>query len=91
MASQIRLASSASGDSVQAFPLRKGLINITTGTVTDPDTGLRPRLVHCVIAGIIVITWPDDSTNMLTLASGDDFSIVDAKSVSVSTGEFHFA
>ena len=91
MASQIKLAPSASGDSVQAFPLRKGLVNITTGTITDPSTELRPQLVHCVIEGNIVITWPDDSTSAITMVIGDDFSIVAAKAVSVSTGAFHFA
>ena len=91
MAIQIKLAPSTSGDSVQAFPLRKGLLNITTGIVTDPITGLPPQLVHCVILGNITITWPDDTTNVIALDTGEDFGIVAAKSVSVSTGKFHFA
>ena len=91
MASQIKLAPSASGDSVQAFPFRKGLLNISTGVVVDPRTDLRPQLVHCVIAGSIILTWPDASTNTIALDIGDDFSIVEAESVEVSTGTFHFA
>ena len=55
MASQIRLAPSASGDSVQAFPLRKGLVNISTGVVTDPDTGLRPHFAISVDVDILRI------------------------------------
>jgi hypothetical protein len=91
VASQIRLAPSATGDSVQAFPLRKGLINISTGIVTDPFTSLRPQLVHCVIAGSIILTFADDTTITVALALGDDFTISEASTVEVSTGTFHFA
>ena len=91
MASQIKLAPSASGDSVQAFPLRKGLVNISTGTVTDPSTDLRPQLAHCVADGSLTLTWSDDSTSVVALIAGDDFSMAEAVTVEVTSGSFHFA
>ena len=94
MASQIRLAPSASGDSVQAFPLRKGLVNISSGVVTDPDTGLRPQLAHCVEDGSLTLTWSDASTSVVAVVAfvaGDDFSTTEAVTVEVTSGVFHFA
>ena len=91
MASQIRLAPSASGDSVQAFPLRKGLVNISTGIVTDPLTSLRPQLAHCVEDGSLTSTWSDASTAVVAFVAGDDFSMTEAVTVEVTSGAFHFA
>ena len=91
MASQIRLAPSASGDSVQAFPLRKGLVNISSGVVTDPATSLRPQLAHCVDDGSLTLTWGDASTAVVAFVAGDDFSIAEAVTVEVTSGAFHFA
>ena len=36
MAQQLRMLPASSGGAAQVFPLRQGLIDITTGTVTDP-------------------------------------------------------
>jgi hypothetical protein len=91
VASQIRLAPSASGDSVQAFPLRKGLVNISTGIVTDPLTSLRPQLAHCVEDGLLTSTWSDASTAVVAFVAGDDFSMTEAVTVEVTSGAFHFA
>ena len=93
MADQIDLIMTDHGDSGQVFPLRKGLVNKTSGVITDPATEERPLLVHCVIDGNLTITWNDDSTSTIAMIEGDDFSLVEVVEVEVvaASGTFHFA
>ena len=91
MAQQLRMLPASSGGAAQVFPLRKGLIDITTGTVTDPVSGKRPLIAHCVADGSLTLTWPDTSTTLVDFIAGDDFSMVEASSVDVTSGTFHFA
>jgi len=81
----------SSGGAAQVFPLRQGLIGITSGTVTDPINGKRPLIAHCVVSGSLTLTWPDTSTTVVGFIAGDDFSLVEASSVDVTSGTFHFA
>ena len=91
MAQQLRMLPASSGGAAQVFPLRQGLIDITTGTVTDPVSGRRPLIAHCVADGSLTLTWPDTSTTLVDFIAGDDFSMVEAEAVAVTTGSFHFA
>ena len=91
MAQQLRMLPASSGGAAQVFPLRQGLIDITTGTVTDPTSGRRPLIAHCVADGSLTLTWPDTSTTLVDFIAGDDFSMVEAEAVAVTTGSFHFA
>jgi len=91
MAQQLRMLPASSGGAAQVFPLRKGLIDITTGTVTDPTSGKRPLIAHCVADGSLTLTWSDNSTTLVDFIAGDDFSMVEAEAVAVTTGSFHFA
>ena len=93
MGDQIDLILTDAGDSGQLFPLRKGLVNITSGVVTDPETGDRPAVVHCVLDGNLTITWNDASESTVFMTEGDDFSLIEAVEVEVvaASGTFHFA
>ncbi len=91
MAQQLRMLPASSGGAAQVFPLRQGLIDITTGTVTDPTSGKRPLIAHCVAEGSLTLTWSDNSTTVVSFIAGDDFSMVEAEAVAVTTGSFHFA
>ena len=91
MAQQLRMLPASSGGAAQVFPLRQGLIDITTGTVTDPVSGRRPLIAHCVADGSLTLTWPDTSTTLVDFIAGDDFSMVEAEAVAVTAGSFHFA
>ena len=88
---QLRMLPSSLGGAAQVFPLRQGLIDISTGTVTDPVTGKRPLIAHCVADGSLTLTWPDTSSTVVGFIAGDDFSIAEAASVDVTSGTFHFA
>ena len=91
MAQQLRMLPASSGGAAQVFPLRQGLIDITTGTVTDPTSGKRPLIAHCVAEGSLTLTWSDNSTTVVSFIAGDDFSMVEAEAVAVTAGSFHFA
>jgi len=70
---------------IQAFPLVKSLINITSGS-TD---GV--YLFHCIADGSITITWADASTVTVACLAGDDYTVVNGEdgSVEVDSGTFH--
>lgn len=73
---------------IQAFPLIKGGINLTS---TDGEQkGV--NLIHCVSAGSLTITWHDGTTtgSPVDMSSGDDYA-VDAYSVTIVSGTFHMA
>ena len=91
MAQQLRMLPASSGGAAQVFPLRQGLIDITTGTVTDPTSGKRPLIAHWVADGSLTLTWSDNSSTVVSFIAGDDFSMVEAEAVAVTTGSFHFA
>ena len=88
---QLRMLPASSGGAAQVFPLRQGLIDISSGTVTDPTNGKRPLIAHCVVSGSLTLTWTDTSSTVVGFISGDDFSISEAESVDVTSGTFHFA
>lgn len=71
---------------VQAFPLAQGLINLTStdGAIAGVS------LVHCAADGTITITWSDATTTDVDMIQGEDYAIVDATSVTISSGTFHF-
>ena len=88
---QLRMLPASSGGSAQVFPLRQGMIGISAGTVTDPTSGKRPLIAHCVATGSLTLTWPDTTTTVVGFIAGDDFSISEAAAVAVTSGTFHFA
>ena len=91
MAQQLRMLPASSGGAAQVFPLRQGMIDISSGTVTDPVSGKRPLIAHCVAEGSLTLTWQDTSSTVVGFIAGDDFSMVEASSVDVTSGTFHFA
>jgi len=56
-----------------------------------PTSGKRPLIAHCVADGSLTLTWQDTSTTVVSFIAGDDFSMVEAEAVAVTTGTFHFA
>lgn len=80
---QTRMQRSDGGDVVQAFPLQEGLVNLTTGIVTDIT------LVHCVANGNLIVNWATPVT--IACTAGQEFAVFSAPSVEVSTGTFHLA
>jgi hypothetical protein len=69
------------GTDIQVFPLTKGKINKTTGTVTDCT------LVCCVEDGSITLVDFGDSVAMV---AGDVYAF-SVQSVTVTSGKFHLA
>ena len=67
----------------QIFVLEKGRVNLTSGSVSNP------AVVHCVVAGNIVVTWWDGTTSTIALVEGDRFGFKEVKSVAISTGTYH--
>ena len=72
------LSRDVGGEPIQIVPLRKGFVNLDTDCKV-----IDPRLVHCVTAGDIIITWRDGSTSTIALALGDYFAIDGAKSLAI--------
>ena len=69
-----------------AFPIGKGMLNLTTGSRTDT------RIYWCRVDGSLTITWSDDTTTVIDLLVGEAVDIEDtAKSVAITTGTFHIA
>jgi len=91
MTQQLRMLPASSGGAAQVFPLRQGLTDISSGTVIDPVNGKRPLIAHCIADGSLTLTWTDTSTTVVGFIAGDDFSLVEAGAVAVTTGSFHFA
>ena len=71
-------------NTIQAMPLQKGLVNLTSGQYTDI------RLVHCAIAGQIKLIWEDGTEDIIDCVAGDDFGIEGA-TVEIVAGTFHLA
>lgn len=66
------------GEIIQAMPLRKGFINLVNPAVVN-----KPRVIYCVTAGDITITWYDGTTDTITMKEADSFTIDNAKSLLV--------
>jgi hypothetical protein len=75
----------AGGGMVQVFPLKVGLVNLTTGT----KTGI--HAFHCVVDGSVTITWKDSTTSVINCVEGEDYGVIDATSVAITAGTFHLA
>jgi len=70
------------------FPLTKGKISLTTGTIS---LGVN-KLVHCEADGALTIIWADNSTTPnVALIAGDDRSIPGATGVTITAGTFSIA
>jgi len=79
------LAKSDGNGLIQAMPLVKGKVNLTIA-----DGAQITNLVYCVVDGGFTITWDDDTTSSIDAIEGNTFSIIGAKSVTITTGTFHF-
>ncbi len=84
---QARLGRSDGGDAVQAFPLQQGLVNLenAAGAITNV------KIIHCVDAGNLTITWSAGVTSTIACLAGNDYTVIGAYSCTVATGKFHFA
>ena len=71
------------GIDVQVFPLAKGKVNITTGTIVGIT------MFICVVDGSITITWGDNTTSTIACSAGDTYGIADSNSVTIVSGTFH--
>ena len=72
------------GAGIQAFPLRKGFVNLIASAVVTT-----PRIIVCVTEGAFVITWNDATTATIDMLVGDSYTIDGAISLTVSSGKFH--
>lgn len=73
------------GVPIQSFPLVQGKLNKTQGA-----TSYTGRMIHCVEDGDIVITWPDGTTETVSISFGSDFSFLEETSFVISSGKFHY-
>lgn len=69
------------GEPIQAMPLRKGFVNLES-----PSVVIKPRVIQCVVAGDVTITWNDGTSDPIALEEGNSFSIDFAKSLLVESG-----
>jgi len=69
---------------VQAMPLRKGKVNITSGVHT-------PNLIYCVVDGTFTITWENGGTSPISMIEGATFALMDVESITITGGTFHLA
>ena len=81
------LLNDKTGSPIQAFPLTKGKVNITSsdGTILNVD------LFHCVEDGTVTITWIEGGTTDISCIANDDFTCKTAYSIAVQSGIFHIA
>lgn len=64
-----------------AYPLEKGRVNKTSGTVTG--------IVLCVADGNLTVTWKDATTSVVACIVGNAFNLKNATSATVTSGTFH--
>lgn len=70
-----------------AFPVGKGKLNLTTGTIAIAGN---PRVLWCRVAGTLTITWSDATTTVISLGVGEAVEVeATATSVAITTGTFH--
>lgn len=85
------LATDVNGHPIQAFPLYYGKVNLTAASGVIGVC----RLVRCVVAGNIIVTFPCAPSDPKTIAmsAGQDLSIPNGASVNLagSAGTFHAA
>jgi hypothetical protein len=67
------------GEPISGVPLRKNFVNLSATSKV-----IKPRIIHCVTGGDVVITWLDGTTSTITLTKGDSFPIDNAKYLSIS-------
>ena len=73
------------GNAIQAFPLYKDKVNLTSGDHTGAV------MIHCAAAGDFTITWPDNTTSTITAAVGDDYTLSVHTKIVIDSGTFHIA
>ena len=69
---------------LNAFPLGKGMVNLTTGTYGE-------GIFYCIEDGDLTITWEDASTDTISCVAGNAFEVHTATSVVITSGTFHKA
>ena len=70
---------------IQAMPLRKGLINLTTGAHSAD-------IVYCAEDGNFTITWKDAGTDIISMVEGGVFTLpAECLSITINLGKFHLA
>ena len=81
-----KLSNNGKYGSIQAMPLRKGKVNLTSGSY-------KIKIIYCASDGNITITWDDNTTDEIVLTEGNSFAIDGAKSIELNTsatsGIFH--
>ena len=73
-------------NSIQAFPLQKGLIALTGGDHYDI------AMAHCVSDGTLTLHYDGGSSEPLNMLQGDDFVLPhETVYVTIVAGTFHLA
>ena len=80
MAGETYLSRDVGGEPIQAVPLRKNFVNLTSTSKI-----IKPRTIFCVTAGDITVYWNDGTNDVIALQEGDSFPIDGAKSVAMGT------
>jgi len=81
---QAKLGRDDSRTTIQTMMYAQGKVNITSGTVENV------KIVRCVEAGSITITWSDESTDVLDISAMEDFTLDNsAVSVTFTSGTYH--
>lgn len=72
------------GRIIPAMPLRENFVNLQNPSVVN-----NPRLIYCVSAGDVTITWKSGSTDTISMNDDSSFAIDGARSLVVDSGIFH--
>lgn len=72
---------------IQAFPLKEGYVGLTLAD--NPITDV--KMVRCAVGGSITLTYSSGGTETVSLFEGDVYALPEVKSVSITSGTFHFS
>jgi len=78
----MELTRDAAGQKIQLFVWQPGRVAVTEGPLVSP------KAVYCVVAGTIVITWPDASESTRAMTEGECFSLEGSSSVAITSGTY---
>jgi hypothetical protein len=81
------LAYSDGDHKIQAFPLKEGLIDLTTAD--SPVTGV--TLIQAVAEGSVTLNFKTGNSKTLTITENQVYALIDVQSVTITTGTFRFS
>ena len=71
---------------IQAMPLRRGLVNLTSSDGAKSNI----NIIDCLEEGEVTIVWDEGSIDDVLFLIGMQKAVQDVKTVAVKSGKFHF-